>query len=422
MSESVKKIASILRADKDTIAALEQKMYKRFGFENAMDWVYGINKERMDIMHKQLGLTDPTASGMYSALIRKIEEDDEDLRMAIGNPVCGLESGCKTVLGVARKIARVGEGYFLKWSKAEEFLRANPPKNIMSFLGYHSVDEMLKHEDVRKVYAALRFAEDRQWLNEVFFSAYKNLRSGDFERRYIDTVVMDEKFVGMAEKFLKKKYHNVSHLKELGLIFVLPQHLGVSGEVMRMLALVLHYFYEIDFYSRLFRHYAANENSGVTDNRPFADLFISGLRGDVIDKRLDDGNKLNWMIVQAYLAKDDMNDWRLFEPHVNPEALHWGRAEEDISHIGHFYENVDLSFWYGLGFIGDYYRSDTGIDVLVSCNLVDTAMALVQKKKMDKYLYHHQEALWNKIFMTYIGEEEMRELIIRNFHKGFIAL
>jgi hypothetical protein len=422
MSESVTLIAKILRTDKDVIAALEQRMYKRFGFENAMDWIYGINKERVDIIHKQLGLTDPSASGMYSALIRKIGEDDEALRIALGNPVCGLESGCNAVLAAARKIARVGEGYFIKWSKAEEFLRANPPKNIMSFLGYQTVSEMLKHEDIRKIYAALRFGEDKKWLNETFFSEYKNLRSSDFERRYIDAFVMDEKFVAMAEKFEKKKHHNVSHLKELGVIFVLPQHLGVPGEAMRLLALVLHYFYEIDFYSRLFRFYGANENSGATDNRSFTDLFISGLRGDVLDKRLPDGKELNWMIVQTYLSKDDENDWRLFEPHVNPEALHWSRAEEDISHIGNFYKDVDLSFWYGLGFIGNYYKSETGVEVLVSFNLIDTTMSLVQKKELTKYLYHHQESLWNKIFMTYIGEEEMRDLVVKNFHKGFIKL
>ena len=150
---------------------------------------------------------------------------------------------------------------------------------------------------------------------------------------------------------------------------------------------------------------------------------MSSLRGDVLDKRFEEktlGKK--WMIVQQYLAKHDENDWRLFEPHVNPEAIHWRKAEEDIGKLGKSFGNVDLSFWADLDFVGDYFPTESGIDVLVSFNLVDTAMSLVKKKEMIKYLYHHQEALWNKIFAGFLGEEKMEEMIIQNFEKGFIEL
>lgn len=422
MNESSERVARILRADRDTVLHIEQKMSVRFGLKDAIENVYAQNQERIKAIHKQLDIEDHSALQMYNALIQKIAKDDEDLRRALGNPICGEASGCDMVLGTAKKITRVGRGFFMKWQKAEEFLRANPPKNIISFLGYKNIDELLAKEDAHKVYAALRFAEDRKWLNEVFFKAYKNLRPEDFENRYAETIVMDDKYVRMAEKFMEKKYHNVSHLKELGLIFVLPQHLGVVGEALRLLMLSLHYFYEMEFYSHLFAHYAENERSESTGRNSFADLFISSLRGDVLDERLPNKDQINWMIVQSYLAKDDENDWRLFEPHVNPEALHWAKAEEDISHMGNYMTGVDLSFWHGLGFVGDFYKSDTGIDVLVSFNLIDTAMSLVQRKELIKYLYHHQEALWNKIFAAYTGEDEMRNLIIKNFHKGYIHL
>jgi len=54
--------------------------------------------------------------------------------------------------------------------------------------------------------------------------------------------------------------------------------------------------------------------------------------------------------------------------------------------------------------------------------LVDSVMALVKEKEMIKYLYHHQEALWNKIFTGYLGEEELRNQIKNNLLKGYIEL
>jgi len=46
-------------------------------------------------------------------------------------------------------------------------------------------------------------------------------------------------------------------------------------------------------------------------------------------------------------------------------------------------------------------------------------MSLVKKGQI-KYLYHQQEALWNKIFSEYQGRERMNELIKENIISGFI--
>jgi len=150
------------------------------------------------------------------------------------------------------------------------------------------------------------------------------------------------------------------------------------------------------------------------------------LRGDVFDEHLakSDEGKSRWMIIQRYLAKDDKNDWRLFEPHLNPEALHWERAEEMLVRAGGLFDGFskELSFWQNLNWVGDYYKSDTGIDVLASFNLIDTTMSLVMEKDMIKYLYHHQESLWNKIFAEYFGEEEMEKKMKENIIKGWFEI
>jgi hypothetical protein len=138
-----------------------------------------------------------------------------------------------------------------------------------------------------------------------------------------------------------------------------------------------------------------------------------------------DGTKIVWRIVQQYLAKDDPNDFRLIEPHVNPEADHWYRAEEDLGRVSRMLEpeggRINLGFWTGLDFVGDFFVDSMGHEQLVSFDLIDLTMTLV-KKGQSKYLYHQQEALWNKLFVEYMGREKMDQLIEENIISGFIEL
>ncbi len=205
------------------------------------------------------------------------------------------------------------------------------------------------------------------------------------------------------------------------MIFVITISLNISGELMRNFSLILHYLNEISFYSEIFEKLANNANN-------FGQNIISLLRGDVIDKRLsspaDGSNKFQWLITQRYLAKDDENDWRLLEPHINPEAIHWKRAERMLVKAGEALNDfsIDLAFWQNLNWVGDFFRTESGVEILVSFNLVDTVMSLVKEKELIKYLYHHQESLWNKIFAEYFGEEKMEELIKENIIKGWFEI
>ena len=131
-----------------------------------------------------------------------------------------------------------------------------------------------------------------------------------------------------------------------------------------------------------------------------------------------------WMVVQRYLAKDDENDWRLFFPHINPEAMHWEKAEKSLAKLSEGDEEFskELSFWDGLGWVGDYFVDESGVKVLASFDLVDTVMSLVKEKEMVKYLYHHQEALWNKIFTEYMGEKGLEKYSREHLLKGYFEL
>ncbi len=408
------KIARILRTDKDVIRVINERMFEILGQREVLEKLVDENTSRMYEAFKSLGILSAGAREIYTCLVERIREDDVRLTKLIHKETDGSGAGFQNMLNVAGELAGVGSGKFLKLEKARELILANPPSKILDFFGYKSSQELLEKEDIYEIFAGLRLIENPGWLNNIFFKPYKDLTSDDFEEREIKAKVLGEKWLKAAEQFLKKKYHNLSHLKELGFIFILPINIDVPGVTMRDFALSLHYFHEIKFYSELFKKYMPLPD--------FSQKFVSLLKGDVIDTRPPEEELgKTWLIVQRYLAKDDENDWRLFYPHVNPEAIHWQRAEEDISKLSKRF-NLGFEFWEGLGPIGDFFKDESGVEVLVSFNLIDTAMALFQEKEMIKYLYHHQEALWNRIFLEFVGRERMDFMIMENFDKGIIKL
>ncbi|TRZ64469.1 MAG: hypothetical protein D4Q79_01465 [Spirochaetia bacterium] len=414
------KIAKILRADKDNIRLLEERLGALTGKKSVMEKITAENEERIRERLDYLGLgRNLNAKQIYDALISKIEADNGKLFMAFNEPSAVSPNDWQKVLENAKKICGEPKGFFLKKEKAAEFLKNSPPEKILKALNYASVGEMLQKEDVFEIFPALRFVEGNEWLNNNFFNQYKNLSPEDFEEREVKVLALPERWAEIAKSFVSHKHHNISHLKEIGMIYVIPLSLEISGETLRNFGLILHYFSEVKFYSGLFHKAAENKDS-------FAQSVISLLRGDLVENRLNapDNGKTRWLVVQRYLAKDDENDWRLFEPHINPEAMHWERAEKMLVETGKSFDgfSADLAFWTNLNWVGDYFPTESGIEVLVSFNLIDTAMSLVKEKEFIKYLYHHQEALWNKIFMEYFGEEKTEQMMEENILKGWFEV
>lgn len=411
------KIAKILKSSKKGFMECTAALERVTGRLNVVENIFFENERMVGEKLAMLGIrhADASAQEVYDALVAKVEVDDAKLLKMVGHAsLRGYEASLAVVRFVESIYGGSRRGFFLKHEKAREFLRAVPPQNILKALKYESVDEMLKNENLEEVYSALRFLEDEKWQNEIFFKQYETLKPSDFEEREIQLRALGEKWAPSAAAFVAKKYHNVSHLKEMGVIFVIPIFLGIPGETLRLLALLLHYFHEVAYYADAFREYAVG-------SRTFAASVVSMLRGDVLGVRLPDelveAARPRFLVVQRYLAKIDPNDWRLAEPRVNPEALHWQRAEEDIMQI----QGVDMAFWNGAGWVGDFFKTDLGEDALISFNLGDVVMTLVKQKQV-KYLYHEQEALWNKIFTDYFSVKELEDMSRRNIVQGWFAV
>jgi len=374
----IQHIAKLLRTPEAVLADLFAKMEKATGKGGVAEKIFEENKKVVKQKLADLGIPEDKADAQY--VEREIES-----------------------------------GFFLREGKLRDFLFLNPPKNILETLGYKDVKTMLEKEDFYEIFAALRFMEDERWLNRVFFRPYNDLSAEYFEGRDIKVKMLSEKWAEIAEKFVGKKLHNISHLKELGLVFILPMKKdNFPGQTIETFSLVLHYLYEIDFYSKLFKKYSGQPDFGVN--------LVKLLSGAIVGQMPPAVEGVNWRIVVRYLAKLDENDPRLFEPHVNPETIHWLKAEKVMDELSQRSPEAKLDFWRQVDdYVGEIFPAGKRGEEIISFDLLDNVLSLTHGG-LGKYLYHQQEALWNKIFIEYMGEEKIGEMVVDNLEKGYIEV
>ncbi|MEK7174189.1 MAG: hypothetical protein AAB759_00845 [Patescibacteria group bacterium] len=406
------KLARILGVTPDTLDDLDREMAARLGRTGVVENLVEENERHIERMLAGLGAARDEV---------RAEEVRNVLREAAGQHETQLLAYLKTAPGkddferaaaLAKRIARIGRGFFLKKSFGAEILEKNRPDNLLKFLGYADIGTMLKHHDVTEIWSALRFIESDKWMHETFEKGYGNFTAADFEERDVEIKVLGPEWHEIAKKFVAKKHHNVSHLKEFGVIFLNAISEDIQGKFVRDFALLLHYFHEIDFYSKLFRRYAAGPG--------FPERLKALLRGDVKDVRTVAPGE--WLIVQRYLAKIDPQDPRLFLPRVNPESIHWMRGERDLASLGQERPDLDLELWLDLDWVGSVF--DHGNERIVSFDLEDNAMSEVsfREGKNEFFNYHQREALWTKLFFRYAGGEMAAErLLIENYDKGSVV-
>lgn len=409
-------IAKLLRTPGSVLVELFDKMEKITGKTGVPEKICEENKQIVSQKLSDLGIAPDKADAQYvqRELLRKTKEADEAFFNFLGKPDFSKQICCTAMVDIAKNIGYIKAGFFIKIEKLRDFLFLNPPRNIMKSLGYFNVKEMVANVDIYEIFAALRFIENEKWLNEFFFRPYKDLTADNFEKREIKIQVLPERWTEIGEKFIGKKLHNLSHLKELGFIFMLPVlREQFPGQSIETFGLLLHYLHEIDFYSKMFKKYSSGAN--------FGEKIVDLLSGKIFSVA-PSGQGVLWKIIVRYLAKIDENDPRLFEPHVNPETIHWLKAEKEMDELAQKNPQIKMDFWRGIDdFAGEIFPAGKKGEDIVSFDLVDNVISLTHGG-LGKYLYHQQEALWNKIFIEYIGEEKLEEMVVQNLERGYIEL
>ena len=409
------KIARILGITEKTLENMESLLCESTGKVNVIEKICKENEKIIEETIIKLNTADDRSADHTRGALQKTIFQNEKSFLEFLNTVEGSNEFEKAA-NLSRMLANVGKGFFLKKDFIKQIFLKRKPENLLNYLGYTAVEEIFEKENLLEAFSALRFVESNEWMHQTFNEAYGGFTKDDFEERDIEIKVLSSKWHDIAKKFVEKKHHNVSHLKEFGVIFLNPIIMDVPGKFLRDFALLLHYFHEIEFYSKLFMKYSGEDN--------FAEKFKSLLRGDV--KEVGDIKEKNsWLIVQRYLIKENSQDPRLFQPRVNPESIHWTKGERDLIAISEKTGGkVDLNLWWNLDWVGGLFQGMSGEEV-VSFDLEDNAMSLVSfmEGKKEALTYHQREAMWTKIFVEYAGgEDNLEKLVLDGFDKGYIVL
>jgi hypothetical protein len=358
---------------------------------------------------RALGLDEKDTTGpeLYHALNAKIKEHDEHLAKSIGGDYnLSVQELLPLMKKAAEEVKIARDCWVLKKSVAKEMLRQMPPPNIMKMLGYRSIDSMLKRENLAEIYGALRFAEDPKWLNQ-FNEKYKTLQPSDFETRQIEIVIMPhDRWGDIAEHFIQKKRHNITHLKELGVILMLPvKSRTLPGITVWVMSLLFHYTNEIRLYSAYFKLQQVKKD--------FGEILAHTLIADPDLGPVLAGQHIHWRVIQRYFGKLE-NEYHpeIFEPHVQPEDLHWRRAEEVIYQL-----DPELKFWEDLDYVGLMFE-----DRPLTFNLMDVAASYCNNTPYEnRTIYHFRESLWNEIFMRYMSQKTLRDQVLSQLNNEMIA-
>lgn len=394
-------LSEFLQAKQPLFDHALRQLEQRTGNKNADAKLTAELAEKSAQFTKFLGLQ-PDCSGeeLYAALTKKIQEQDAHLAATIGGK--NYENVAEMVPLAIRRIDQIHmprDCYALKYEKAAEMLAKYPPLELMKRLGYDDAKTLIEKEDLAELFIAIRFTEGPEWLNE-FNTVYKTLKPEDFETRKIKLIRFDgAKWGNVAEHFIIKKKHINTHSKEMGVVAILhPPHREMKAITLKVITLTLHYYNEVRLYSAYFKFLAKQPNS-------FGKTFVRTLIADTPPVNLVVGADIHWRVIQRYYGKvgESAQHPEVFQPHLQPEDLHWRAAEKILYQI-----DPEMKVWHEMDYVAT--KKPDGV---VTFNLMDVALSYANEiDYSDRYLYHFQESLWNEVFARYLGDDVLREQLL----------
>jgi len=402
-------LRDLLDAEEPTFTLALRDLEKSTGRPGADARLIGNISTEIRAAITELGLDiDATGPELYHALIARIETDNARVAKIVGGKdPDDIRHIVPHLVDAANKAKFNRKVFVLKHDKAKELLRQLPPQKLIEHLGHKDVDELIANENFGEIYTALRFSEGSDWLNE-YDALFSKVTADDYEERDIEIIIMDhDKYVDLAEHFVAKKLHNVTHTKELGVIVVVPVRSDRwKGLTLKTLPLLFHYMNELKLYSTFFKLKSKT-------SRQFGHIVMDTLIADPDMGSQIAGSHIHWRVIQRYFGKlKDENHPEAFEPHVQPEDLHWRNAEELLYEL-----DPKMEFWKDRDWVGYNFAGN-----VVSLNLIDVALSYSNDETFEtRLVYHFRESLWNEIFARYVGMPNLKRQVLEQLDNDMIA-
>lgn len=357
---------------------------------------------------RELGLDprDTTGKELYHALQALVAQHDIFLAQQIGaRDASNVSEVLPKIVKSIASIPMSKRCWAIKHSVAKRMLKASPPKKVMKQLGYRSVDSLLKREQIGEIMCAIRFAESAAWQAKLI-KQYRHLKPADFEARDIELRLLDEtRWGSLAEDYIYERHHNLVHVKEHGVVLVLPLPAErMKGLCVTVMPLILHYINEIRVYSSLFK---------LSQVKPdFGDIIATTIVDDASKAVNMAGQDVHWRTVHNHFGKKRRIHPDEFQPHVQPEDLYNRKAEDVLYRL-----EPALKFWENL----DYVLQPRSGEAPVSLGLLDNAISYCNGLEYGhNVLRHAQKSLWNEVLLRYMGQESLEQQVLAQLSNELI--
>jgi hypothetical protein len=397
---SMSRLAVFLQAKEPLLDNALEQLEQRTGRKGVDAALAGEIAHKAGVTAGLLGLAvECSGPELYAALTEAVKEQDAHLARTLGgHKVESPEEMIPLVLRRLELVQMPRSCFALKYDVAAAMLSKRPPEALMQRLGYTDVKKMVETEDLAELFIAIRFTEGPDWLNQ-FNTVYESLTGDDFEERTIRLIRFDPaKWGDVAAHFIEKKKHINTHSKEMGVVAILPPPTPTMRAItLKVMTLTLHYYNEVRLYSSYFKL--------LRHKRNFGHILSQTLIADTPHVQLIQHQHIHWRVIQRYYGKigESATHPEVFEPHLQPEDLHWRAAEKIIYQI-----DPELGMWRDL----DYVAVLKGDDI-VTFNLMDVALSYANVVPYEeRYLYHFRESLWNELFARYVGQRDLREQLL----------
>ena len=393
-------LATFLEAQEPLLDEALEQLEQRSGHKGVDTKLTAEIAHKAGAVTRQLGLS-PDCSGpeLYAALLEAAKTQDAHLARTIGGrEVENPEEMIPLAIRRLEQIQMPRTCFALKYDRAAAMLQKLPPQALMKRLGYDDCATMIAKEDLAELFIAIRFTEGPDWLNR-FDRVYDELKGSDFEERPIRLVRFEAaKWGDVAVHFIEKKKHINTHSKEMGVVAILPPPSDTMAAITtKVITLTLHYYNEVRLYSAYFKLLRHKKN--------FGRILSETLIADTPKVTLVEHGDIHWRVIQRYYGKmgEGAEHPEIFQPHLQPEDLHWRAAEKILYQI-----DPEMAMWQDMDYVGVLKGND-----IVTFNLMDVVLGYANGIAFpDRYLYHFRESLWNEMFARYMGEKDLRDQLL----------
>jgi hypothetical protein len=160
-----KRISRLLGEPEAKVTKLISELEAKNGHPSHDVRMIAENVQKVRAKVTQLGLDpdDTTGEELYHALLSKFDKDSRAFDEYFSLPNLNFDQQIAKAARIIEQSIILPRRWALKNAAAKSILREQPPKHVMKFLRYRSLESMLKRENVSEIFLAAQVLESTTW-------------------------------------------------------------------------------------------------------------------------------------------------------------------------------------------------------------------------------------------------------------------